>query len=39
MLSGGVKDQNPNAAGWLEKYQTNLDADILVAKITGEEVP
>ena len=36
MLSGGVEDWNPNAAGWLEKYQINLNADILVVKDTGE---
>ena len=36
MLSGCVEDQNPNDLGWLEKYQINLDADILVAKDTGE---
>ena len=35
MLSGGVEDQDPNAAEWPEKYQINLDADILVAKDTG----
>ena len=35
MLSGGIEDWNQNAAGWLEKYQINLDADILVAKDTG----
>ena len=29
MLSGGDEDWDPNAAGWLEKYQINLDADIL----------
>ena len=36
MLSDGFEDQIPNAAGWLEKYQINLDADILVTKDRGE---
>ena len=36
MLSGGVEDWNPNAAGWLAKYQINLGADILEAKDTDE---
>ena len=27
MLTGGVQDWNANSAGWLEKYQINLDAD------------
>ena len=35
MLSDGVSDCNPKAAGWLEKLQINLDADILVARATG----
>ena len=30
-----VKDWYQNATGWLENYQSNLDADILVAKDTG----
>ena len=29
MSTGGEEDWNPNAAGQLEKYQFNLDADIL----------
>ena len=36
MLSGGVEDKNPKAAGWLEKMHINLDADILVARDIGE---
>ena len=32
MLSGHVEDQNPKAAGWLEKLQINLDADLMVAR-------
>ena len=36
MLSDCVKDQNPKAAGWLEKYWIHLDADILVTKDTAE---
>ena len=35
MLSGGVEDWNPKAAGWLEKKWINLDAYILVAKGRG----
>ena len=35
MLSGGVEDQNPKTAGWLDKLQITLDADILVARGTG----
>ena len=31
-----IEDQNPNAAGWLEKYQINLDADILMANDSSE---
>ena len=30
MLFDGVEDKNPKAAGWREKYQINLDTDILV---------
>ena len=36
MFSGGVEDQNPNAAGLLQKYQISWVVDILVAKNTGE---
>ena len=36
ILSGGVEDQNPKAAGWVEKYQINLDADISMARDMGE---
>ena len=36
MLSGGVEDQNPKAAWWLEKKQINLNADILVARGIGD---
>ena len=36
MLSGGVEDWNPKAAGWLERQQINFDADILVARDTVE---
>ena len=32
ILFHGVEDWNQNAFQWLEKYQINLDADILVAK-------
>ena len=34
VLFGG-EDWNPNAAKWLEKYQINLDADILPVRGTG----
>ena len=34
MLFGGEQDQKPHSAGWLEKYQINLDVDILPAKDT-----
>ena len=39
MLHDGDEDQNPNAAGWLETYQVNLDADMLVAKDRGKKCP
>ena len=35
MLSGSVEDWNLNIVGCLEKYQINLDANILVDKDTG----
>ena len=35
MFSGGVEDQKPKAAVWLEEYQINVDADILVARGMG----
>ena len=35
MLFDGVEDWNPETAGWLEKYQINLDVNILVAKDIG----
>ena len=38
MLSGGIEDQNPNAAGQLEKYQINLYADIWWPKKQVKEV-
>ena len=31
MLSDGIEDQNQNDAGWIENYQINLNANILVA--------
>ena len=31
MLSGGQEDLTLNGAGWLEKYQINLETDILPA--------
>ena len=36
MLSGRIENWNPNDASWLEKYQINLDADIFVARDSGE---
>ena len=36
MLFCGAEDWNPTATAWLEQYQINLDAGILVAKDTGE---
>ena len=36
MLSDDIEDKNPNVAGWKEKYQISLAADILLAKDLGE---
>ena len=35
MIPGGEEDWKPNAAGWLEKYQINLDTDYLHTTVTG----
>ena len=35
MFSSGDENWNPNAAGWVDNYQINLDADIMGAKDMG----